>query len=101
MKTLGIFLLAISLIFVQTASAATHKSLEISESNAKVLAEKIFLKRYKNTIKTYELAVSGESDDKASWYFGFKGTGQYERPGYHAVVEINKKTRKALIFQGK
>ncbi len=73
---------------------------EISKKDAKVLAEKAFREATHNSIPKYKVISHDDSGDSTEWKFLFYGIEEYERPGFHTLVIVNKRTRQVEVLAG-
>ncbi len=73
---------------------------QISKKEAQVLAEKAFLDATKNSIPKYKIISRDDPADPATWKFLFWGIEEYERPGFHVLVIVNKRTRHVEVMRG-
>jgi hypothetical protein len=65
---------------------------------AQAQAETAFRNATDGRIRTYTISLAEESP--AAWRFFIEGTGDFDRPGYHWVVTIDKTTREASVHSG-
>lgn len=81
-------------------TAGRHKTTHYvyDEKDARVIAEDYFLKMTDRRIETYSIASGKKEIDY--WVFFFEGTGEFDKPGYHWIVKVNKQTGKPEIFWG-
>jgi hypothetical protein len=70
----------------------------VSEKAAHQIAEKAFLDATMSQVTTYSIQPLGHT--LAKWRFVIQGTGDFSRPGYHWLVEIDKATGHSTIKSG-
>jgi len=99
-----IFLLCIcsvsALLSACSETAGRHKITDYvsDEKDARAIAEDYFLEKTHRKIETYSITSGKQEIDY--WAFFFEGTGEFERPGYHWIVKVNKQTGKPEIIWG-
>jgi hypothetical protein len=50
-----------------------------------------------HVITQYSVERAKASDEDNTWVFFIEGQGKFERPGYHWIVKIDKKTGVAKL----
>ena len=77
-----------------------RKGDQLSQSEAQELATKAFLEATNASIPKYSVKAVDDPSDKSTWRFRFQGSGQYARPGAHAIVRVDKSTAKVEVLLG-
>jgi hypothetical protein len=70
----------------------------MNEGVAEKMAEKAFLDETKHGIAKYSIQPLKHTSER--WRFVVKGSGEFARPGYHWLVEIDKITGKSTVTSG-
>lgn len=70
----------------------------ISESRAKAIATEEFERFTRGRVT--KVSVSKLTETAESWMFRFAGREDYERPGFHWHVKVNKSTGTAEVIPG-
>ena len=81
----------------QLAAAAPTRTAELTEEQAKGVAEAAFRKENVR-ITTYSILVGPHEPHK--WLFLFEGTDESARPGCHAIVLVEKSSGKTEVKWG-
>jgi hypothetical protein len=91
-----------TMLFAHSAAGGGEppKADQISQKDARVLATTAFVEATKGSIPKYSVRSVDDPQDKSIWRFRFEGSEQYARPGFHAIVKIDKRTKKAEVLLG-
>jgi hypothetical protein len=71
---------------------------QVTEEAALEIARKAFVADLGDQIREFEISEF-DSDDRY-WQFSAEGTGEYARPGFHAFIQVDKKTGQATVIPG-
>jgi hypothetical protein len=80
-----------------SCSAADAEDMVTKEA-ALDIARNAFVASLGDQIREFEMSEF-DSDDRY-WRFSAEGTGEYARPGFHAFIEVDKKTGQATVIPG-
>ena len=94
----------ILVIFITSCSLSYTKLLSqeknmVTEQQAVEIAKEKFLQLGYGSVEHYNIKVTDEFD-KTKWSVIFQGIGEYARPGYHAIIDVDKETGKTTYMPG-
>ncbi len=72
----------------------------VTKEAALEIARKAFVADQGDRIREFKMSDSAVDSDDGYWRFFAQGTGEYARPGYHATIEVDKKTGQATVIMG-
>ena len=78
---------------------AAYNQTVISKQKARKLAEQEMVKQKMGPLKNYAVSISADTA-RNLWLVSFTGIGRFARPGYHALVRVNKKTGEVQFDHG-
>ena len=98
---IGVHLLMVLFLSIQPASAGgDDKRVKLlSQKEAREVAVDAFKKSGAPFADKFTIKPS-ENVEKESWNFFVRGVGERMRPGYHAIIRVNKATGAVEIMQG-
>jgi hypothetical protein len=89
---------------VLSCSPANEDSREqkgmITKESALEIAREAFVASHGDQIREFKISESAQDFDDGYWEFFAEGTGEYARPGFHAIIEVGKKTGQATVIRG-
>ena len=100
-RTIAVLALAVA-TQVCDAGGDPHPTVQMTQDQALVIAERAFRKSGLPFVKRYTVkpTAADPEDGKVSWGFFFRGSDEYLRPGFFATVIVDKATGKVKIIPG-
>ena len=86
-------------ILTSTLPSCSAEDEQVTKEAALETARNAFATEH-DDIREFKLSDSALDSDDGYWRFFAEGTGEYARPGYHATIEVDKKTGQATIIMG-
>ena len=84
-------------ILASTALSCSAEDDQVTKEAALEIARKAF---DAEDILEFDISESALDSDDRNWRFFAQGTGEYARPGYHASIDVDKKTGQATVIPG-
>jgi hypothetical protein len=93
------FVVLIAGILTSALLSCSPADEQVTKEAALEIARKAFAAEHEQ-IREFKVSDSAPGSDDRYWQFFAEGTGDYARPGYHATIEVDKKTGQATIIMG-
>jgi hypothetical protein len=87
-------------VILTTALLSCSPADEVTKEAALEIARKAFVADLGDQILEFKITESAVASDDGYWRFFAQGTGEYARPGYHASIDVDKKTGQATVIPG-
>jgi hypothetical protein len=93
-----VMLLASLLLLEPCRSAGVDKQPVTSEHAAAAIAEAAFLESTGHEVTSY--SIHARKHTAKYWWFQIEGKDQFDKPGYHWTVSVDRATGKTKVLSG-
>jgi hypothetical protein len=98
-KSLILLLGILTLAGVIHCALLSNEKKMISKEQAIEIAKKKFSQLDYGPLDRYRITVTDQFS-KIRWTVLFEGVGEYARPGFHVIIEVDKKTGTLTVLPG-